>query len=362
MPKLAELDVSIAMKGWEAMKKQLGEAKEMLTTVETGIDKIAKVSGRAFTYASASIMGFVTAGLRGTYEGERLAFQMDKLSKGIAAIFLPTIQQVSKYLQQAVDWFQSLTREQQDSYRKWILIGLGVLLVVSKIPTLISALGAVRTALVALGPAGAPLVALTAAMVALGVATFRSMQQMDEMKAKLASFKKGDMTREDFDKGKLAETLLGIKDPEKRKAAIEQHRKELLEEQADLKKQREAMSKTRQTLGPWLEDTGLIGESAAGVIMRRGAEIQRQLAILDMIEKGQKPRDTGGAHRLTLMPTRTGFEALGAAYGHNQMAALKATMGSLDPANQTMLNTKKTADAAERTADAIEKLKPAVAK
>src|ERR1051325_7756769 len=79
------------------------------------LEELSKSAARGFAVMTVGITGFVTAGLSGTALGERLTFQVSMLSREIANVFLPVIESISNGLQRLIDWFRSLTGEQQNS-------------------------------------------------------------------------------------------------------------------------------------------------------------------------------------------------------------------------------------------------------
>jgi len=72
-------------------------------------------------------MGFVRAGLAGSVEGYRLQLMFSLLSKEIAGIFLPVVERVTAWLQRAVNWFQALSRQQQQTIMITTMLAAGVL-------------------------------------------------------------------------------------------------------------------------------------------------------------------------------------------------------------------------------------------
>ncbi len=101
--------------------------------------------------AQAGIMGFVRSGLQGTGAGAMLSFQFEQLSRQIASVFLPTIEAITEKISQLVGWFKNLTRDQQDSIRRWVEAAAAAGLVLAIFPKVVSAIGSVGKAIGALG-------------------------------------------------------------------------------------------------------------------------------------------------------------------------------------------------------------------
>jgi hypothetical protein len=128
----------------DAIPRSLGDrftamaskAKEAFDGMVKGAQEFGKHAQRAFTVASVGVLGWVTAGLRGTTMGEALTQRMSLLSREIASVFLPMIRQVVDWVGQAFSWFRSLNSEQAESIRRWTvatLVGLGVAAIFPKI-------------------------------------------------------------------------------------------------------------------------------------------------------------------------------------------------------------------------------------
>ena len=92
------------------------EAKERMS----GLTTTAKVG---LGLVTGSTMAWVTAGMAGTVEAYRLQQGFSRLSRSVASIFKPTIDAAGNSVNKLANWFQGLTREQQDSNRistEWV--------------------------------------------------------------------------------------------------------------------------------------------------------------------------------------------------------------------------------------------------
>lgn len=132
----------------------LGKINYWLTTIRQGTESITKAAGYGFAALTGGILGFVTAGLRGTAEGNRLNYLFQQISMQIASIFLPAIRVVSKVLEDLLGWFRSLSGATQNQIFWWTSMTvavLGIVYVVGKmIDIFIAVAGAIRIAAAAL--------------------------------------------------------------------------------------------------------------------------------------------------------------------------------------------------------------------
>lgn len=151
---LAEYYVQLSAKGDRELSRTLDDGEKKMTKLQETGKKLEQTLSRAFLISSASVLGFVRAGLQGTYEGERLSLAFQRLNQQLAAIFLPVIKAVTDGLQRMTAWFRSLSGAQQDMIMKtvgWTLALLGVAVVLTKIMVIanpiVLALGAIALAI-----------------------------------------------------------------------------------------------------------------------------------------------------------------------------------------------------------------------
>jgi hypothetical protein len=105
------------------------------------------------------------------------------LRREITQLFLPALEQVSRWLSQVTNWFRQLTGVQQENLGKWLLIGaaaLGVLLVLPKVVAQAEAL-ARSWKVVSLVFAANPFIAVLAGLVAVQAVTEEGRQSLEEM-------------------------------------------------------------------------------------------------------------------------------------------------------------------------------------
>lgn len=159
--------------------ESFGNLNVMLGELTKGINAVGVHAQRAFTVATASLTGFVVAGLRGTSMGELLSDRMQQLSRQIASLFVPEMLKAVNVIEQAVLWFQRLDGEQQRNIKSWVLGGVAALGVMSIMPKVFTAImtvvggiqvltAAIAEAGVAAGIASGGLVPLIGAIVTLG--------------------------------------------------------------------------------------------------------------------------------------------------------------------------------------------------
>jgi hypothetical protein len=125
----------------------------------TAVSKLADAAKVGFSLLTGVVGGFVTAGLAGTGQAERLGQAMQSLSREIAGIFLPVVEKVIDGIKKVTSWFEQLSGHQQDQIMKWTAAAgaaLFMLAIFPKIVTGISAvIGAIRAVTAALAAAGA---------------------------------------------------------------------------------------------------------------------------------------------------------------------------------------------------------------
>lgn len=182
-----------AKQDWMLLVAEKGKAVAVMERLQKSYQGFHVWAGRAFTVATVGLMGFIRAGLQGTAEGEVLSLRMQELSREIASVFLPTIHKVIDGIHKAVQWFRSLSVEQQDSVQKWTLIGLGVLFAIKVIGMLLPLL-----ALLITHPAVAGILALAAAVAFLAYKFNQLSESAKKAEADLARWKQGQFTEEEI--------------------------------------------------------------------------------------------------------------------------------------------------------------------
>lgn len=190
---LAKQYVELATKGLEGVTRDMERVK-------AGLNAIEAVGNRAktmFLGITGTIGGFVTAGLMGTTQANRMQVQMQMLSREIAGIFAPLIDDVIGKLQDLVDWFKGLSGTQQANIRSWVMATAAMLGLVAVMPKLIAGFMTLKTVLtgttLGLGPLAIAVGAIVAALALIpgvGQAATTAINGLSSAAAKAAE---GDM-------------------------------------------------------------------------------------------------------------------------------------------------------------------------
>jgi hypothetical protein len=323
----------------EAGKKTGGLGKSL-----DGLNKLGGLAQGAFNSLTGTIMGFVSAGLQGTVAGAALEYRWQMLNREIATVFLPVINEVIGYLQEGVNWFRSLSQEQVDSYRKWILIGVGVLAVVAAIPKLIAGFGLVKMALsgiFTLGPVGLFL-GVAAAIMAVSAAAMGASEEVQKLREEQERFKQRGLTKEEYNKNK---TSSGVYDADSKKSREEQL--------VDIQKEIDAIERLQEAdkkkfdskKGKTIEGAfNVFGGKEVAENEKRRKQMAEDLARLkmqeDAVASGDKikffePKKKVDRDQLGVMPQH-GFQSFADKSRTAQLAALK----SETPEQATALATK----------------------
>lgn len=163
--------------------KEADETKSKYQKLKDTIGSIGQVAAIGFGVVSSAITSmWRVADPKGADDME---FAFGKLSIQIGRIFVPLLREVTKIVSVVADYLKDLTEEQADSIRWWVTAGLAVAGFLAILPTLISVLSGVYTAIVAVkgalmalaagNPIGWAVIAI-AALVALGVWLYKTGQ------------------------------------------------------------------------------------------------------------------------------------------------------------------------------------------
>lgn len=161
------IDQVAVIRGWSNEQKQAMQAVLSLDSRLGALNKsweggaqAISAWGRTFATtmgaASATMLGFATAGLNASVYGTMLQFRMQQLNLTIAGIFRPEIEALIDGISRLTTWFRSLSDEQQETIARWTLgaaaaSGLALILprVASGIAAAVAGLRALTTALLA---------------------------------------------------------------------------------------------------------------------------------------------------------------------------------------------------------------------
>lgn len=413
MPKLAELSVELALKGWDSIQEKLKSTKGTLEIVERGVNKLkeagaglsrnmsddfskliagakslkdslvgafdlkgwkaaierfkadrvyfgtydaiarrigplfekaaagakkfAEASKYAFALGITGAIGFVRAGLQGTVQGELLNYRMQLLSREIASVFLPVVQKMTDYIGEAVSWFRSLNREQQDQIRRYTLIGLAVLGVVGTLPKLIAAAraGAAALQLLYANPILAGLALLAVALAGVGIAALRTKEAVDQLKAANAALKQTGQLSEGQEKrhGGLIEAVQSKVDKKTGKViqrTPEEQKKlasDMLAEERQNLEELKARNRKRESGFGAAVNFALSGVGLTKNHFKEGKEAeqhsQERITILERLSKGEQLKQPQKKPRLEVTPVGGQWQQLGEAFRAGQSAVLQ---------------------------------------
>lgn len=346
-----------AVKGIVAIHSELGKWQKRQELINTLFGQFFDSAKKGFYLLTGSVMGFVAAGLRGTQEGNALAYRFQLLSQQIAAIFLPIIDKVIDYLGRIVSWFQNLSGEQQDNIRKWILIAAGILGVIAHgrllaallqglylgIKLLGSGILAIATNPWAAAIAGAGVLLLLIMKMHAAAAELR--QRMEDV-LKSQQDMTANMTRADLQQDKFYQKIAQMK-------ANGASREEIAN--AVIDERNAAMRQIRQ--GEAAIDAAGGGEGKQGVAdfenaMKNQESAQKRLDVANKVggEFLDNTKFTGGRdlkkNRMDVSPVFGGFEDVGKTFDRIQQSILQKDFSQLtaDATRETADNTKMMAE------------------
>lgn len=127
----------------ERQKKAESDAAKALQSRAAGVTAI----GTVYNTVSGHLMSYVRSGLAASAQGHMIELQFQMISREVAALFLPAINQTIAALSRVTTWFRSLSSEQQESIGKWIMLGVGALGVASALPKVAAGFEIVGTAM-----------------------------------------------------------------------------------------------------------------------------------------------------------------------------------------------------------------------
>jgi len=161
MSALAQQYIEFVARGLDQVETGMRSLEGKLTA----ISRLADAAKIGFSALTGVVGGFVTAGLAGTGQAERLGQAMQELSREIAGIFLPVVEKVIEGIKKVTSWFEQLSGSQQDQILKWTAAAGAALLMLAIFPKIVTGATAVIGAIRAIAAS------LTAAGAASGIAT-----------------------------------------------------------------------------------------------------------------------------------------------------------------------------------------------
>lgn len=91
--------------------------------------------------AQAAFTAYIAVGLRGTVQGEILAYQFTRLAREITSLFLPAIQAVGKVMDTITQKMRELSGSQQESVKWWLISGAALFGIISPLAAVTMKLG-----------------------------------------------------------------------------------------------------------------------------------------------------------------------------------------------------------------------------
>ncbi len=171
--KIGAVHVEIGAKGLEGLQSVFAKVGNAAKGFASTLDSIAKkandISNKAalpFAALTASVGKAASVASPVTWEKMGLAF--DKLSLQVGRIFIPIIQDVTRWVSKLADYFASLDGTQRQQIEGWTRLALGVGAVLVIVPKLVSAFSSLS---MLMNPIGL-------AIAALGIA-FSTLEQSD---------------------------------------------------------------------------------------------------------------------------------------------------------------------------------------
>lgn len=133
---LTNANVQFQVSGVEAVKAAMDKIQQQLTAISQGVNTVGPLINSVLGMARSHLEGFVRAGVGASTVGWVWHFQMERLSRQMASLFLPAIRQVIEYTKQLADWMRRLSGNQQENIAKWVAAGaaaLGVAVILPKV-------------------------------------------------------------------------------------------------------------------------------------------------------------------------------------------------------------------------------------
>lgn len=109
----------------------------------------------AFVGASAAVLGFATAGIAGTVQGERLAWSFRQMALSIGSLFIPVMKTAITLMGDIRKWVDGLSVAQAKSILQWSGMAGGIALVASGVGTIPGLLLIATSAMSMMGKTGA---------------------------------------------------------------------------------------------------------------------------------------------------------------------------------------------------------------
>lgn len=127
-----------------AMARVAQGAAQMAGQIQSAMS-LASISVLGF---SASVGGFVAAGVRFSYVGDQISLYLQRISLAMSGLFRPELTKAIDLLRGVTNWLYSLSEAQRENIARWIMAGAAALATAAILPRIISGItgviGAVR--------------------------------------------------------------------------------------------------------------------------------------------------------------------------------------------------------------------------
>lgn len=144
--KLADLFVQFIVKGAGELVEACDKALVHLSGIKTGMDVIGRQATIGMAAATASLGGFIRAGMAGTAMSQQLGFQMERLSRSIAGLFAPELNKAIALVRQLSEWMRNLSDVQRANIVRWIEAAGAAAAVAIILPRIVAGIQATITA------------------------------------------------------------------------------------------------------------------------------------------------------------------------------------------------------------------------
>lgn len=134
-----------SVQGVEAVKAVMDQLQKQLLEIQKGVNTVGPIVTNILAAVRSQLEGFVRAGVGASTAGFVFRFQLERIAREVASLFLPAIKQVVEYTKQLADWLTKLTGAQQQNIARWVAAGAAMLTVSLVLPKVIAGV----TALVA---------------------------------------------------------------------------------------------------------------------------------------------------------------------------------------------------------------------
>lgn len=128
-------------------------AGEKAQALSTKLRYVGYAGMAGFGLFSGSLVGFARSGFSGTIEMTQFSFALQLIGREVAGLFVPAMRTATEWLQRISRALRSMTGDQQESLRRWLMMGAAVTGFAAVMPRAIGMAGGLMTSLGQLAPA-----------------------------------------------------------------------------------------------------------------------------------------------------------------------------------------------------------------